>query len=497
MHWIALAPPPVMAHGVGDEALQRTALGWWALQFTPYVAWVEEALLLEVQSCLRLWGGRQGILQRILESNPAIAAVNRAQAATSLVALARLRCRCAGLAVPAQAKDLPLPFLSAAQPHLHTLSRLGLRTWGQLRALPRDGVARRFGAPLLAALDTAYGQTPERYPWLQSPECFNEKLELMQLEDNALALMPAADALLRALQAWLQARTQGVLALELTAHLDVRKVGGVSCAPTQTLSIRTAQATQAREHLARLAAEHLARTQLPAPAHSLSLRSVETAPLPMRNHSLLAQASQAPQEQGENLQELLERLRARLGRGAVLQATARKDHRPEHMTAWVEVENATKLIANNEENTPGKRQKDLGHRHKTAAQPLTPPATHKAATQALPLAAHTPQLLTWPTWLLRQPLPLLLRHNRPQYQGALRLLAGPQRIEAGWWGPASALGAGAQARDLAARDYFIAHSPQAGLLWVYRERLPKHSAPHEDMHAEPITARWFLHGVYS
>ena len=44
MHWIALrwlpegeaAPPPA------------EALGWWALGFTPRVAWVDEALLLEV-----------------------------------------------------------------------------------------------------------------------------------------------------------------------------------------------------------------------------------------------------------------------------------------------------------------------------------------------------------------------------------------------------------------------------------------------------------------
>jgi protein ImuB len=47
----------------------------------------------------------------------------------------------------------------------------------------------------------------------------------------------------------------------------------------------------------------------------------------------------------------------------------------------------------------------------------------------------------------------------------LRLLAGPERIEAGWWdGPA------------AARDYFIAGTPAGVLVWIYRHRLPQAQA---------------------
>ena len=85
MHWIALQWPP-------DPSLPtREALGWWALQFTPRVVWLDEALLLEVSGCERLWGGRQRLGQLIYEQNPALAHMGRAQAATSLIALARLR----------------------------------------------------------------------------------------------------------------------------------------------------------------------------------------------------------------------------------------------------------------------------------------------------------------------------------------------------------------------------------------------------------------------
>ena len=59
----------------------------------------------------------------------------------------------------------------------------------------------------------------------------------------------------------------------------------------------------------------------------------------------------------------------------------------------------------------------------------------------------------------------------------LRLLAGPERIEAGWWdGPA------------VARDYFIAGTPSGVLVWIYRHRLPQASAQAE--------SGWMLQGWF-
>ena len=66
MPWIALqwppeAPPALCpaaeaapaAPGQGQPGTPAEALGWWALQFTPRVARVDEALLLEVSgSCV-------------------------------------------------------------------------------------------------------------------------------------------------------------------------------------------------------------------------------------------------------------------------------------------------------------------------------------------------------------------------------------------------------------------------------------------------------------
>jgi protein ImuB len=64
MHWIALLSPA--------EAL--TAWGWRALQFTPRVAQLGEALLLEVSGSERLFGGRRALLRRLLEGTRGAAA---------------------------------------------------------------------------------------------------------------------------------------------------------------------------------------------------------------------------------------------------------------------------------------------------------------------------------------------------------------------------------------------------------------------------------------
>ncbi|WP_413880803.1 hypothetical protein [Candidatus Aalborgicola defluviihabitans] len=65
MHWIALQPAsdaldaPVLTDAT-------SAWAWWALQFTPLVARLEDALLLEVSASQRLFGGVDALLAKIL-----------------------------------------------------------------------------------------------------------------------------------------------------------------------------------------------------------------------------------------------------------------------------------------------------------------------------------------------------------------------------------------------------------------------------------------------
>ncbi len=263
------------------------------------------------------------MLQRIAEAVQALTPVVCAQGPSALVALARLQ-----VDDNKQPPDqLPLHTLAAAVPHLPTLERLGCRCWGQLRALPRAGLVRRFDAALVAALDRAYGQQPEVYPWLVWPEVFDLRLELPMHVESAPALMFAAHRLLAQLQVWLRARQRGVLAFDVVWQLDARRNlrehEGQVC-------IRTATPTLDIAHLQRLLSEHLAHVSLPAPAVTLRLRTQETAPLAGASASLLPDE----QRKGDGWQQMLERLVARLGPDQVLQAQACADHRPERMQQW-------------------------------------------------------------------------------------------------------------------------------------------------------------------
>lgn len=485
MHWIALLPEAAPADAAPDLSDPVRALGWWALRFTPRVASVGPVVLLEVSASLRLWGGRPALLAQILEKNKPLALEGYSQGATSLIAIAQL------VVAPSSAAQtqaawpvdaLPLSALAAATPHLSTLARLGCTTWGQLRALPRAGVARRFAAPLLDALDQAYGQRPDVYRWLTLPDVFDSRLELPSAVESASALLFAARRLLGQLRVWLQLRQQGVLALELIWQLDERR----HSAHQGALQLRSGAPTQDSGHLQRLLVERLARVTLPAPAHTLRLRTLEVAPLAGVSASLLG----APAHAGDGLTQTLERLSARLGADRVLRLQPRLDHRPEQMQCWSEA--TTLFIAASALYTRSRGQKSL--KKNTLAQSCKPgmAARWRASGDSPWAQPHAP------TWLLAQPLELDVCAAQPQYHGALTLLAGPQRLEAGWWGGG----------ELALRDYFVARSAHAGWVWIYRQRLgtADASAPAAAGTSADATVgvgvgartnRWYLHGLFA
>jgi protein ImuB len=447
MHWIAVrAAPKSPGEVAGDvDALAdvHMALAWWALRFTPMVARVEATLVLEVSGSERLFGGRAALLHRLFETGPSAVALVHAQGSTALLALGRLWAQQPETPINA----LPLHSLAAARVHLPTLMRLGCNNWGQLRSLPRGGLARRFGAELVDALDRAYGARPELYTWLTLPEVFDAPLELSAAVENASALLFGARRLLAQLLVWLRARQRGVLALELiweldarrsnTLHVDAHHLGGAQ----GRMELRTAQATQDMQHLQRLLAEQLGQVTLPAPVLYLRMRTLQTQTLGGESLSLLPE----DQRKGDSLHQMLERLGARLGREQILCVQPRAQHAPEDMQTWLPWKPQQ-----------GKRKQDFASQQ----------------------SAHAALL---PTWLLALPQQLEVKQHCPQYHGPLTLVAGPQRLETGWL-----------EGNVALRDYFVARSAHAGLVWIYRERLPSALQTNPD-HA----LRWYLHGLFA
>ncbi len=486
-HWLALRLRPALPEAVSPPAILTdplTALAWRALQLTPWVAELDGALVLEISGSERLFGGRNALLQQLL--TPTLAPLICAQGPTALVALGRLWAAAPeaeaagapsangeggkldgpGLHMQGDAlrtDALPLAALPAARAHLPTLERLGCRTWGQLRALPRAGLARRFGAELLAALDRAYGLQAEVYPWLRLPEVFDAPLELAAQVESASALLFGARRLLAQLLEWLRARQRGVLVLELRWQLDARRSNALhvdahhDASGYGRLELRTAQATQDLRHLERLLAEQLARVVLPAPVLYLRLRTLATQPLSGESHSLLADDVRS----GDSLHHMLERVAARLGPEQVLCASTQAEHRPERMQHWQPCAAPDTAL----------RAEKKGVRAVTSvARPTT----------NLQLSPEPGAL--YPSWLLATPQSLQVQHAQPQFHGPLALLAGPQRLEAGWL----------EGETPALRDYFVARSQRHGLLWIYCDRLGgKEGTGGKD------AAQWYLHGVFA
>ena len=164
------------------------------------------------------------------------------------------------------------------------------------------------------------------------------------------------------------------------------------------------------EHWQRLLRERLEVTVLKSPAEAIRLEAAGLTPLAGAAPGLFGDA----RSEAEAWERLTERLQARLG-GAVVHGLATyAEHRPER--AW-QVAAGTAAA---DEVLPGPR----------------------------------------PLWLLEPP--------RRLGEGEFVLLAGPERIESGWWDG-----------DDVVRDYFIAARGPA-LAWIYRAR-----------------EGWFLHGLFA
>jgi protein ImuB len=177
------------------------------------------------------------------------------------------------------------------------------------------------------------------------------------------------------------------------------------------LQVGLASPARDAERLAQLLRERLNTLTLKNPVEAIRLEAKDFVPLHARSAGMFGDAG----AEAEDWARLLERLRARLGHDAVSGLATHPDHRPEH--AWRRVE-------------PGE----------------------------------------WDPHEFRQPgpRPLWLLQPKRLAEGEFVLLAGPERIESGWW------------NGDVGRDYFIARFPNESLIWVYRE-----------------TGDWFLHGLFA
>ena len=184
---------------------------------------------------------------------------------------------------------------------------------------------------------------------------------------------------------------------------------------SESINLTLQQATRSETHLMMLLRERLERLQLPCPVRHIHIAAPYFLPCVVIQKDLLTKTHESSLNADKHV---IERLQARLGADAIKGLNCHQDHRPEH--SW-------------------------------SVRELDEPVVY----------ADRPRR---PLWLLPEPK----RCRIDQYH----LLAGPERIESGWW----------DGKDCR-RDYFVARDTDGSTLWVFQEYKPHPG--------------WYLHGLFS
>lgn len=382
----AAALTPALMHRERDSAAEAAALSGlanWALGYSSLtVVRPPSALLLEIGGSLKLLGGLHAALRTL---HRALAAQGHhvlpgcAPTLTAALLLAHT-----GDPAPVQQDTLrarlsPLPIhvLTAAgveEKNLSALALLGIRTVGEAWALPRDGLARRYGQTLLQALDGALGMKGEAFEPYRAPETFSAYADFGGAVEGSEALLFPARRLINQLCGWLAASHNGVRCYTIALrHED---------SPSTVLRIGMAEPARDPARLLLLFRERCSRLELKKPACGMQLNADEVLGMDGANTELFATVNNA-----SDVLQLLERLQSRLGPDAVTGISAEHDPRPEQAS----------------------RAAPIGQ-----AGAVLPPALR-------------------PLWLLPHPLPLGDGEPLSWKGQPVALLRGPERISSGWW----------------------------------------------------------------
>jgi protein ImuB len=317
------------------------------------------------------------------------------------------------------------------------LRRLGLKTIGQVRALPRAQLARRFGQRLLLRLDQAAGELEEALPYRRPPAPFFERLAFFEPIAAPEDLARAAGDVLEKLCAALEARGMGARRFTVAFH----RVDGQPL----PLTAGTALAGRDPRRLARLFAPKLETVDPGFGLEAVTAEADRVEPLALRQTPL---AGAADDEAQAGAADLVDRLKARLGEDAVWRAEVRESWVPERTVAH--------------------------------AQPFAP----RSGKQWDPARPR-------PLRLFERPEPIEAMAPVPddpplqfRWRGRLckvRAAEGPERIAEEWWRrPIEAAG------PARVRDYYRVEDAEGRRFWLFRAGLYEPGTP----------SRWFVHGLF-
>jgi len=422
-----------------EAALERLAA--WCLRYTPLTAPDPPVgLWLDITGCADLHGGETPLLAdlvRRLERSGVAACAAVADTPGAAWAVVRHAALPATVIAPGGHADaialLPVSALRLSAEAVAGLRRLGLDLIGQLAAVPRAPLARRFGSGVLLRLDQAMGRVFEPVAPRFPPEAIQHRLAFPEPLLTADAFVPAIAHLALAVCAELELAGQGARQLALLFERVDGQVQGVR--------IGTARPSRDARHLGRMLDEHLEEVDPGLGVEAMTL--AETLAW-TQAAATLAPGATSPTA---DVSALVDRLTNRLGAGRVYRAVPVESDVPER-AVWAVPALAPLVVASWPVSLP------------RPVRLFQPPQPVRA------LAAHPdhpPAAFTW-------------RRVRRRIKRA----DGPERIHGEWWlrdGEARAV-----------RDYWAVEDEEGRRYWLFRRGDGADPATGD--------LGWFLHGLF-
>ena len=328
---------------------------------------------------------------------------------------------------------LSIRALRIAPDKLNALHRLGIERIGQLAAMPRAPLVRRFGRDVALRLDQALGHAFEPITPLipkETPAASRAFAEpVARLEDLKSVLLWLAKDLCRQLER----RGEGVRRLDLIFQRVDQK--------SACLRVGTARANRDAAHLARLFDERLQTIDPGFGIEEMVLIASKVEPL---SETQFHACGLGEEDTGEaDMGPLVDRLGARIGMRRVYRLAPVQSLVPERMARRIPAL-APPTGSVWPENLPRPTR-------------LLDPPEPVVATALLP--DHPPAFFVWRK----------VRHKVAKADG-------PERITPEWWnGDKSSF----------ARDYYRVETEQGGRFWIFRD------APTAE------GGRWWMHGFFS
>jgi protein ImuB len=439
-HAQALVPGLCVAEAdpAGDAAALRR-LAAWCLRYAPLTAAdPPDNVWIDATGCAHLFGDEAAMLAD-MTARLARAGIGARAAITDTPGAAHAMARYGTRSVVSQGATaqalapLPVAALRLAPETAAALRRLGLERIGELAAVPRGPLARRFGPALLTRLDRALGRVPEPLTPVLPPETVQHRMHFVEPLLTAGAFAAVIDTLADAVCATLAGRGLGARRLDLVFERVDSTMQGVR--------VGLARPARAPGHLARLLVERLDTVDPGLGVEAMRLIVSRTEPLAP------IQARTLAEDEPADIAVLLDRLRNRFGAERVYRIEPVENDVPERSTRRV-----TALAP------PGP----------LVLWPALPRPTRLLAypqpVQALSvLPDHPPAAFIWRR----------VRHR-------VRRADGPERISGEWW---------RRDREVAAlRDYWAVEDQDGRRFWLYRRG--------DGVDPATGDLSWFLHGLF-